>query len=157
MSLMFAIIALYKADRLDAADRVLERELRVARERGALSTYALVCTFRGAVGGRRGGLAAAEADFPAGLDAVAPEHWQWRQLSAGLLNALTESGQLDDAQALLTAGGWDEDLPDDRSTNVLLATRSRLRHALGEHRRALADALEARRRGSSGSHAVDVN
>ena len=157
MALMFGIIVLFKSDRLDAADRVLERELRVARRRGSLSAYALVCNFRSTVSHRRGELAAAEADIRAGLDALPPEHWQRRQLTAGLLDVLSDTGRLDDAQAVLTVGGWDEDLPDDRASNVLLASRSRLRQAQGDHRRALADALDARRRTTRGASAVDIN
>ena len=41
---MLATIALLKADELDAAERVLGRELRIARDRGALSSYAVGAT-----------------------------------------------------------------------------------------------------------------
>jgi DNA-binding CsgD family transcriptional regulator len=157
MSLMFAIIVLFKADHLDAADRVLERELGVARRRGSLATYALVCTFRGAVGIRRGELDAAEADLRAGLDALPADAWQRTQVMAGLLDVLAETGRLDEAQAMLTGGHWDEELRDDRATNILLAARSRVRRAQGDHRRALADALDARRRMSRNPGAVDIN
>ena len=62
LSLMLATIALLKADELDAAERVLGRELRIARDRGALSSYAVVCNFRAAVALRRGDLDGAEAE-----------------------------------------------------------------------------------------------
>lgn len=146
MSLMFTLIVLYKTDRLDTAERVLDRELRVAQQRGSPTIYALVCNFRGPVAMRRGALSAAEADFRAGLDAIPPDGWQRPQLTAGLVHVLVDTGQLAEAQALLVASGWDADLPDDRSSNVLLASRSRLRVAQGDPERGLADALEARRR-----------
>ena len=144
--LMFIFIVLYKTDRLDTADRLLDRELRAARERGSLTAYGLVSNFRGAIALRRGDLATAEAESRTALDTVPPDAWERPGRTSGLLDVLTETGQLDEAETILTAGGWDGELPDDRLTNVLLASRSRLRAARGDLRRALADALEARRR-----------
>jgi DNA-binding CsgD family transcriptional regulator len=146
MSLMFALRALVKTDRLDSAERMLERELRGARQRGSLRGYQVVCFFRGVVALRRGLLSSAEAHLRAGLDAVPPHVWRRRQVIAHLLDVLVQTGDLVDAQALLTADGWDADLPDDEASNFLLATRSGLRLAQGDPRRALDDALEARRR-----------
>jgi DNA-binding CsgD family transcriptional regulator len=157
ISLMFAIIVLFKADHLDVAERVLERELRIARRRGSLSTYAVVCTFRGVVEHRRGALAEAEADLRAGLDVLLPDTWQRVDTTSALIDVLTDTGRLDEAQSMLSGGHWDGELPDNRATTVLLASRSRLRHAQGEHRRALADALEARRRMARGAGGVDIN
>jgi DNA-binding CsgD family transcriptional regulator len=144
--LMFIFIVLYKTDRLEIAQRVLDRELRAARERGSLVGYGLVCSFRGAVAARRGELATAEAEHRASLDALPPDSWQRTGRTSGLLDVLVEAGQLDEAEAILAAGGWQGPLSDDRETNVLLASRSRLRFARGDHPGALADALEARRR-----------
>jgi DNA-binding CsgD family transcriptional regulator len=144
--LMFIFIVLYKTDRLEIAQRVLDRELRAARERGSLVGYGLVCSFRGAVAARRGELATAEAEHRASLDAIPPDAWQRPGRTSGLIDVLVEAGQLDEAEAILAAGGWQGPLSDDRETNVLLASRSRLRFARGDHRGALADALEARRR-----------
>ena len=157
LSLMLAIIALLKADELDAAERVLDRELRIARDRGALSSYAVVCNFRAAVALRRGDLDAAEAEARAGLDALPGDSWQRAQLASALVHALAESGQVDAAQALLTENGWDDHLPDTRSATVLLSSRARLRRAQGDDRRALSDALEARGRVSRNSTNVDTN
>jgi hypothetical protein len=95
---------------------------------------------------RRGALLAAEAEFRAGLD-VLPHAWRRRaSLIAGLLDVLVETGDLPTAQALLESDGRDEALPDDRASNFLLASHSRLRFARGDPHRALADALEGRRR-----------
>ena len=146
MSLMFALIVLMKTDRLDVAERVLERELGAARRCGSLTAYALVCNFRGAVAARRGALAAADADLRAGLEALPRGDWQRPQLMAGIIDILVESGAHAEAQALLVAAGWDADMPDGRSHTVLLGSRSRLRVAQGEPRQALTDALAARRR-----------
>jgi DNA-binding CsgD family transcriptional regulator len=144
--LMFIFIALYKTDRLEIVQRVLDRELRAARERGSVVAYALVCNFRGAVALRRGELATAEAEHRASLDAIPPDALQRAGRTSGLIDVLVEAGRLDEAEAILAAGGWQGPLPDDRETNVLLASRSRLRFARGDHPGALADALEARRR-----------
>jgi DNA-binding CsgD family transcriptional regulator len=146
MSLMFAPSILYKADRLDAAARVLEHELHTARRRGSLVVYAFACTFKGMIARRRGALATAEADLRAGLDALPPDAWRRLPLVAGLLDVLVQKGDQPGAQALLTAAGWDVELPDDRASTALLASRSGLRFAQRDVRRALADALEARRR-----------
>ena len=157
LSMMLAIIVLYKADRLDVADRVLARELRAAQQRGSLSGYALVCNFSAAVALRRGDLAAAEADARDGLDALPTDAWQRTQLMSALLDTLTETGRAAEAEAMLDAGGWRDELPDNRATNPLLASRARVRQAQGDHRRALDDALEAHRRMDRGSSAVDTN
>jgi DNA-binding CsgD family transcriptional regulator len=145
-SLLFVPYALCTTDRLDEAERVLERALRAARQRGSLVGFALVCAFRGAVALRRGALSAAEAEFRAGLDALPPDAWR-RQgaLIAGLLDVLVQTGDLPTAQALLDSSQRNAALPDDRASNSLLASRSRLRLAQGDPHRALADALQARR------------
>jgi DNA-binding CsgD family transcriptional regulator len=144
--LRFIFIVLRKTDRLDTADRVLDRELRAARQRGSLAGYRLVSAFRGAIALRRGELATAEAETRAALDTLPDDAWQRAGHTSGLIEVLTEAGRFDEAQAILTDNGWDGELHDDRDTNILLASRSRLRVARGEPQRALADALEARRR-----------
>ncbi len=156
MSLMFAVIVLFKADRLDIAERVLERELRIAQRRGSLSGYAILSTFRGVVAHRRGDLAAAEADLRAAIDSIPTDAWHRIDATANLLDVLTDNGRLNESQAILAANDWTGALPDNRATNVLLASRSRLRHAQGDHRRALDDALQARRRTAHGA-LVDIN
>ena len=156
LSLMLAIIALYKADDLDATDRVLARELHVAQQCGSRSGYAIVCNFRAAVAMRRGQLQTAEADARDGLEALGVDPWRRHQLMGALLDALTETGRLAEAQSILTDNDWEGDLPDTRATNVLLSFRARLRQAQGDHQRALDDALEVRRRTAHG-RAVDTN
>jgi tetratricopeptide (TPR) repeat protein len=153
---MLAIIALYKADDLDATDRVLAREQRVAQRSGSRSGYAVVCNFRAAVATLRGQLQTAEADARAGLEALPVDPWRRQQLIGALLDVLTETGRLDEAQSILTDNHWEDDLPDNRATNVLLSFRARLRQAQGDHQRALEDALEVRRR-TTRERAVDTN
>lgn len=146
LSLMYTLWVLVKSDHLDAADRMLQRELRAARECGSLGTYQTVCAFRGLVAARRGSLPTAEADLRTGLEIVPPHFWRHRQVIAPLLDVLVQTGDLPGAQALLSAGDWDADLPADEPGNQLLASRSGLRFAQGDPHRALADALKARRR-----------
>jgi DNA-binding CsgD family transcriptional regulator len=147
LSLLFAPYVLCRSDRLDAAERVAERELRAARQRGSLAAYVFACAIRGLVALRRGALSVAEAEFRAGLEALPPDAWGRRGgLIADLLDVLVETGDLPTAQALLDSDGRDAALPDDVASNLLLGSRSRLRFAQGDTRRALADALEARRR-----------
>jgi DNA-binding CsgD family transcriptional regulator len=96
---------------------------------------------------RRGALSTAEAEFRAGLEALPPDAWRRRGgLIAGLLDVLVQTGDLSTAQALLESSGREGVLPDERASNVLLASRSGLRFAQSDWARALADALEARRR-----------
>ncbi|HEX8158080.1 MAG TPA: AAA family ATPase [Solirubrobacteraceae bacterium] len=147
LSLLFAPYVLCRSDRLDAAERVAERELHAARQRGSLAAYVYACTIRGQVALRRGTLCAAEAEYRAGLDALPPDTGPRREsLIAGLLDVLVQTGELRTAQTLLDSAGHDRALPDDAANTNLLASRSRLRFAQGDTPRALADALEARRR-----------
>jgi DNA-binding CsgD family transcriptional regulator len=150
LSLLFAPYVLCRSDRLDAAERVAERALRAARRRGSLAAYVYACTIHGLVALRRGTLSAAQAEFRAGLDALAPDTGpRPESLIAGLLNVLVETGDLSTAQTLLDSADHDGALPDDAANTNLLASRSRLRVAQGDVPRALADALEARRRSIS--------
>jgi DNA-binding CsgD family transcriptional regulator len=147
LSLLFAPYVLCTTDRLDEAERVAERELLAARRRGSLAAYVFACTLRGRVALRRGALSAAEAEFRAGLDALPRDAGRRRaSLTAGLIDVLVETGDLPTARELLERDGRDAALPDDVASNVLLGSRARLWFAQGDPRRALADALEARRR-----------
>jgi hypothetical protein len=71
------------------------------------------------VAARRGELATAEAEHRASLDAIPPDAWQRPGRTSGLIDVLVEAGELDEAEAILTAGGWQGPLSDDRETNVL--------------------------------------
>ena len=141
MSLMFALIVLMKTDRLDVAERVLERELAAARRCGSLTAYALVCNFRGAVAARRGALAAADADLRAGLEALPRGDWQRPQLMAGSIDILVESGAHAEAQALLIAarlgrGHARRPLPYRAARQPLAAPRGARPDPAGAHGRA---------------------
>jgi len=88
----------------------------------------------------------AEADARAAYDVVPEVSWLRHFAASALIDVLVDRDQLAAAQAVLAEAGGAGEIPVDRSTDLLLSTRSHLRAALGDVAGALADQLESRRR-----------
>lgn len=142
------VLGLYWADRLDAAQRLLDRAVAVARRRGATADFAIALTFRASVHRRAGRLLEAEADARSALAAAIEPAWSWagRPDAVPLMASLIDQGRVEEAAQELTANHPEEIILDAPPMTPLLLQRMRLRASQGEHRRALDDWEEAVRR-----------
>ena len=142
------VLGLRWSDRLDAAERVLDRALAIAQRRGSTGDFALALTHRADVHRRAGRLREAEADARAALVAAVEPAWSWagRPTVAPLLDSLVDQGRIEEAARELVAADGEGEILDAPPMTPLLLGRMRLRAAQGEHRRALADWEEAVRR-----------
>lgn len=141
------VLPLRWADRLEAAERVLDRAVAVARRRGSTTDFANALTQRAAVHHRAGRLAEAEADARSALAADIEPAWSWSRPSVTpLLATLIDQGRIDDAALELAAAHPAAEIVDASPMTPLLLGRMRLRAAQGDHRRARADWEEAVRR-----------
>jgi DNA-binding CsgD family transcriptional regulator len=136
---------LFKTDRLDAARRTVAIALAEARRRGSAPGFAGASAWRAWIALRAGAAAEAEADARAAYDAHSGTTWQHLFSSCCLIDVLVERAELAEAQAILAAVGGEDATASDRGGELLFSTRSNLRAAQGDLRRALADQLEARR------------
>lgn len=136
--------ALGWSDELDGCERLCERAMADARQRGSLTATATARFSLSVVGYFRGALAASLAESREALEA---ERKGWRQfaIAARALQALAliELARLDEAQAQLDsapkAAGWD----DSTMRALVLEAQARIHLARGRPREALAAALEA--------------
>ncbi|MDW5595465.1 AAA family ATPase [Conexibacter stalactiti] len=141
-------LSLRWTDRLDAAERLLDRVIDSARRRGSAADFAIASTHRAGIHRRAGRLLVAEADARDALAAGVERGW----LYAGppgvipLIGCLADQGRGEEAARELAAAHGDDELPDDPAMTPLLLERMRLRVVVGEPRLAVADWEEARRR-----------
>jgi DNA-binding CsgD family transcriptional regulator len=142
------VLALWWAERLDAAQAVLERAIVVARRRGATGDFALAQQFRASVYRRAGRLRDAEADARSGLELAGGAGWAGAGARAitPLVGTLLDQGRVEDAAQELGDAHPQEEVLDSPAATDILLERMRLRNAQGKHREALADWDEARRR-----------
>lgn len=142
------VLGLRWADRLDAAENLLDRAVSIARRRGSTADFAIALTHRASVHRRAGRLLEAEADARAALAAAAEPAWSWagRPSVVPLLASLLDQGRVDEAAQELAAAHPEEEVLDAPPMTPLLLERMRLRAAQGDHRRALVDWEEAVRR-----------
>ena len=140
-----AVTALMLADELDEVDALLAVATDQAQRRGDVAGHAAALTFRSHAAFRRGAALAALEDAREAM-ALAGANGLAVLMSFALifqLDALVETGRLDEADALLAGTGLDGDLPDLFHTNAVLERRGHLRAAQGCSDEALADLLEA--------------
>jgi DNA-binding CsgD family transcriptional regulator len=138
-----AVNALTYADRLEEADELLAQALADVRERGSLTGYVHISTFRAQVRLRRGLVREAEADCRGASEAARldiPEY-VLPGTFALLVEALLERGALASAEAELGRFGRLEEAPGLFPFTMLLHSRALVRLAEGRSRDALADAL----------------
>jgi DNA-binding CsgD family transcriptional regulator len=142
------VLALRWTDRLDSAQRLLDRVIASARRRGSTADYAIALSHRAWVNRRAGRLRDAEADARGALAAGVDRG----SLYTGppgvipLIGCLVDAGREDEAADELTAAGGDGELPEDPTMTPLLLERMRLRAAQGQYHLAAADWEDAARR-----------
>ena len=139
------VLTLMRAERIEATARLVEAALADARERGSLLGFAHASFLRAELFLQQGALADAEADARAALEIAASAgiHVATAAATGSLISILVERGSLDDAGDALSAIDvrFDE-LPPSPQYNLLLGARGRLRVALGDLPRGLADLHE---------------
>jgi DNA-binding CsgD family transcriptional regulator len=150
------VLGLWWADRIEAAEKLLDRAIAVAGRRGATGDYALAHQFRASIYRRAGRLRDAEADARSALAASGGAGWA----GAGgaiipLLGSLVDQGRVEEAAQELTAAHPGHGVVDAPAMTHLLLERMRLRAAQGRIRDALIDWEEARRRGER--HFREIN
>ena len=146
----FATHNLIVADRFDDAERILTEAIDEARRQQANYRVGPLLVFRSEARFRAGVLADAAADAAAARTSYAHAgRLSVLGSASGLVQALTEQGQLDAAQAALEAAGADgplEAIGEAYTGTMVLNARARLRIAQGDTRAALADLIAVGRR-----------
>ena len=143
-TLYLLVLGLMSTDSLDLASRHLDAMLADAQARGSIPAEAFVTAHRAWASWRRGSVARAEADARTGLELlIAHDIALGRQFAlAGLIAALVERGELDEAESALRDGGHDGTIPPGMASNSLLEARGMLRLAQGRARDAVWDLSE---------------
>ena len=141
-----AVSGYIRAGRLDAAGRLVERRIELARAAGDLLRHGAMLSMRGWIALERGALAAAEADLRAAVDLTAELTLPAAAAGALLACVEAEQGRSVAATATLAAHGLDGELPEHQVMNVVLFQRARVRLLQARHADAAADARELGRR-----------
>jgi DNA-binding CsgD family transcriptional regulator len=144
------VLGLRWADRLDEAERLLDRALTVARRRGSTIDFASAMTLRATVRRRAGRLRDAEADARVALAAALGPEWSFARGVAPLVGSLLDQGRDGEAADELAGVVTGEEVIDAPPMIPVLLTRMCVRAAQGDHAGALADWDEAVRRADRG-------
>jgi DNA-binding CsgD family transcriptional regulator len=146
----FAVHNMTVADRLEDADRILTATIDEARRQQANYRVGPLLVFRSEARFRAGALADAAADAEAARTAYAHAgRLSVLGAATALVQALTERGELEAAEAALAAAGADgsvEAIGPAYTGTLVLNARARLRLAQGDARAALSDLLAVGRR-----------
>lgn len=134
------------ADRLDSAERLLDRAITIARRRGLITDFAHAMTMRAAVYRRAGRLRDAEADARVALGAMLDPEFSFARGVTPLVGSLLDQGRVEDAGRELAGVVVDEEIHDSPPMIPVLLARMWVRSARREHAGALADWEEAVRR-----------
>ena len=140
------VLGLRWADRLESAERLLDRAIAIAHRRGSTTDFGSAMTLRAAVHRRAGRLRDAEADARVALAAVLDPEWSFARGVVPLVGSLLDQGRVEQAErelAGVVVGGEIHDSPP--MIPVLLA-RMWVRAARREHAQARDDWEEAVRR-----------
>ena len=146
----FAVHSMMVADRLEDADRILTEAIDEARRQQANYRVGPLLVFRSETRFRTGALADAAAD----AEAARASYSHAGRLSVlgsatELVQALTEQGRYEEAEAALAAADADgplEAIGEAYTGTMVLNARARLRLAQGDPRAALADLVAVGRR-----------
>ena len=134
--------ALLRTDRLDEGVRLLDATLTDVRRRGAVFHFSSLSMTRAIFQYARGALVEAEADARAALETLPHREVWFRPAAHGwLAQILVERGAVDEAAGVLDAGEASVSA-DAFSRAPLLRGRALVEAARGDHRAALASALE---------------
>ena len=153
-----AIGTLFFAEHYDEALSALRELSDEAGRRGAPFGFVAGATYTGHVARRLGDLQQAEAESRAALDLARESGFEFFEplLVGFLVDALTDAGRLDDADAELRAAGFDGELPTGNTlVSGLVTARGRLRLAQSRLPEAIADLEDSRDRDASGEGAFD--
>src|SRR3954447_18626677 len=138
-----AVLVLLRSERVEEAERAIERFAAAARARAALAEQAGAAYLRGELARARGDVARAAADARAAVDAgrqggflIAFPMWV-----ALLVETLVELGDLDTAEAELGAVGFGGEIPRTYWFTPVLMARGRLRLEQGRAGEAVDDLL----------------
>jgi DNA-binding CsgD family transcriptional regulator len=147
LPICFAVNALIFSDRLAAARQVWSDAMAEARRKGSLLMFSFASVFRSHIAWRLGSIAEAEADARAALELPEIRDAQVGLPFAisGLIDALIERGELDEAERALVESGITGPLPELLHVTFVLDSRARLRLAQGRPQDALADLHECAR------------
>jgi DNA-binding CsgD family transcriptional regulator len=147
LPICFAASALIFSDRLVEARQVWSDTLAEARRKGSLLMFSFASLFRSHVAWRLGSVAEAEADARAALELTGVREGPFGLpfAVAGLIDALIERGELDEAERALVENGIVGPLPELLHLTFVLDSRARLRLAQGRAREALDDLYECAR------------
>ena len=143
-TLYLLILGLLSTDSLDLAYGHLDAMLADAHARGSIPAEAFVMAHRAWASFLRGSVARAEADARTGLELLTEHDIPLGRpfALAGLIAALIERGELDEAESALRDGGFEGAVPAGMASNSLLETRGILRLAQGRARDAVWDLTE---------------
>jgi DNA-binding CsgD family transcriptional regulator len=147
------ILGLRWADRLDEAERLLDRAIAVARRRGSTIDFGSAMTLRAVVRRRAGRLHDAEADARVALAAALGPEWYFARGVVPLVGSLLDQGRVAEARRELADVVADEEIPDSPPMTPVLLARMWVEAAEGEHVSALADWREAVQRAGRGVNA----
>jgi DNA-binding CsgD family transcriptional regulator len=137
-----AVNTLMMADRLDEADRRMQRALNTTIHRGLLFPMGIVRGFLARIALERGDLAQAAEHVELGTAAAPPPNIGLPLLESTAAHLLIEQARLPEAEAVLERGVLAGDQRPLASTHLwLLEARTRLRLLRGDHVGALADAV----------------
>jgi class 3 adenylate cyclase/DNA-binding CsgD family transcriptional regulator len=133
-------------DRFDIAERVVERALAVAQERGSANRFALASNLRGMIRHYAGDLRGAEADTRAALASEGLKGVMGYQSLIPLVGSLADQGRTKEGRRVLADAQLDGAVPQARPLTALLVERGRLLVVAGDAEAGLADLEEADRR-----------
>jgi DNA-binding CsgD family transcriptional regulator len=154
-----AVHTLLLADRLDEAERHLDRALDFAARRGMLLPVALAHGYLARTAWLRGDLAQARTHVDLGMAAASGQHFALPLLQSTLVHLLVEAGDLVAADAVVASGVLAGDAPARSSLQIWLHdARVRLRTEQGDTSAASADAYRLGRlcRDWGAEHMADV-
>lgn len=140
------VLGLRWADRLDDAERLLDRAIEIARRRGSTTDFSHAMTLRASVYRRAGRLRDAEADARVALAAVLDPAWSFARGVVPLVGSLLDQGRAEQAGHELGAVVGDAEIHDSPPMIPVLLARMWVRAARRELPEALADWDEAVRR-----------
>ena len=143
------ILGLRWSDRLDLAERLLERAITIARRRGSMLDFANSLDLRAELYMRRGLLGEAEADARDSLATEIEKSWLFARGVKPLLQSLAGQGRTGEAEQII--GREFGDIPLAEVPPMIGLARAEVLAAAGKHAAALEAFEEAVRRGWGGA------
>lgn len=141
------ILGLRWSDRLDLAERLLDRTIAIARRRGSMLDFANTLDLRSELFVRRGLLREAEADARDSLAIDIERSWLFARGVKPLLQSLAGQGRWREAEDIMKREFGDVPLADVPPMIGLVYARAEVLAAAGKHAAALEAFAEAVKRG----------